>query len=67
MAAFKVSDDWLLSPHANSVTFEDDSVNNGTGIVQADNYYAVPKDVLDALLKQEQTLQLLLQKVLEKL
>jgi transcriptional regulator with XRE-family HTH domain len=67
VSEFKVSSDWLLQPDANHVTFEDGSINNGAVICQNENYYAVPKDLMDTFLEQQKALTSLLQKVLEKL
>lgn len=58
---------WLLQTEGTNVTFNEGSVNNGsTGFIQAQNYYAVPKDVVDIILKQQKALGTVLQKIADK-
>lgn len=64
---FKISADWLLQTEGTQVTFQQGSINNGsTGFVQAQHYYAVPKDLMDSVLQQQKILEQLLQKFAEK-
>ena len=61
---FGVSFEWLMQGNGATINFE-----NGThtiGAVHADNYYAIPKDVIDTLLSQQKMLGILLQKFFDK-
>ncbi len=66
-ADFNISTEWLIEPDGNHVTFEQGSTNNGNGLIQTENYYAVPKEFMDAFLKQQQMIDLLVKELLEKL
>ncbi|MBP6022061.1 helix-turn-helix domain-containing protein [Ferruginibacter sp.] len=68
---FNVSLDWLMQSEAKTVIFENGSANHG--VVQTENYYAVPKDVIEALLEQQKntttllnSMTLVLQQIFDK-
>ena len=65
-AEFKVEQQWLLNDDANvSIVFEKGSIGSGaTGMIgEIENYYSVPKDFMDAFLKQQEMLEKLLEKL----
>ena len=64
--AFDVSTDWLLQPEVNNVNFNEGSINNGAVIIQLGKYYAVPKDFMEAFIKQQQIIEELLQQLGKK-
>ena len=64
VSEFNVSLEWLMNSESKTVIFENGSVNHS--LVQTDNYYAVPKEIIDALLKQQENISALLQQLLEK-
>lgn len=61
---FDVSVEWLIKGNSTSTNFY--NFTNGVNTVRTDNYYAIPKDVIDTLVNQQKMLGDLLQKVLEK-
>jgi transcriptional regulator with XRE-family HTH domain len=64
---FSVDIAWLLSDDGNDVHFENGSVNNGNGLVNAENFYSIPKEIIDSVLQQQQLLQALSQDILARL
>lgn len=64
---FNVSSEWLIASDQNAVTFENGSINHGNGIVQAHNFYTIPKEIFDTFIHQQQLLQELLQKLVNRL
>ncbi len=55
---FDVTPDWLTADADQNVFFETGSIATGaTGIGQVENYYSVPKDFMDAFLKQQKMLE----------
>lgn len=66
-SVFNVSTEWLMQPDCSQVTFEEGSINNGNGFIQTKNYYAVPKEFMDAFFKQQQMLEVLMKQILEKI
>lgn len=67
MREFNVTSDWLLDSDNNNVSFQEGSINNGAGIVKSVNYNNIPKDIIDTILSQQKSLELLLGKLIEKL
>ena len=63
---FKIPVETFLQNDKHSVIFENGSINQGALILQNENYYAVPKEMLDTFLHQQKTLTALLEKVLER-
>jgi len=60
---FNVSLDHLLSD-PKTIVIDQKNLNNN--LVQMDNYYAVPKSVIEIMLQQQQSITLLLQQIAEK-
>ncbi|HAO03552.1 MAG: hypothetical protein IPO46_06485 [Chitinophagaceae bacterium] len=55
---FDVTPEWLTTYGDRNVYFENGSIATGaTGIGQVENYYSVPKDFMDAFLKQQKMLE----------
>lgn len=55
---FDVTPEWLIADGDNHVIFESGSISSGgTGIGPIENYYSVPKDFMDAFLKQQKMLE----------
>ncbi len=63
---FNVSFEWLFQTDSKTVIFESGSTNH-IDVVQTDNYYAIPKEVIDTMLQQQLSNNLLLQLVVDKL
>lgn len=61
---FNVSIEWLFEAESKTVIFEGGSTNN-IGVVQADHYYAVPPNVIDLLVKTNETISALLKQIVE--
>lgn len=58
---FGVSPQWLTSPDSNNFIFESGSIGAGAyGVGQIENYYSVPKEFIDTLIKQQQMTEQLL-------
>jgi transcriptional regulator with XRE-family HTH domain len=51
---------------SNIVNVENGSTNNGNGILQAENYYTFPKEIIDTLITNQQTLLNLLKERVDK-
>ncbi|OJU73865.1 MAG: hypothetical protein BGO09_00495 [Bacteroidetes bacterium 47-18] len=70
---FGVSAKWLVNEDSNiNITFEKDSIHTGAtgmsgiGVIgQVENYYSVPKDFMDAFIKQQKMLEKLLEKLIK--
>jgi transcriptional regulator with XRE-family HTH domain len=57
---FNVDPNEFIVTNNKNVHFENGSVINGTGVVQSENYYAVPKDIIDSILtNQDRMIQLM--------
>jgi transcriptional regulator with XRE-family HTH domain len=56
-----------LMPENGNAIFENGSTNNGNGIVNAQHYYHVPKELLDSVIEQQKALTLLLEKMAAKI
>lgn len=61
---FDVSFEWLIQGNGTTINFENGTHN--IGAVHADNYYAVPKDIVETLINQQKMLGDLLQKFLDR-
>jgi transcriptional regulator with XRE-family HTH domain len=48
---FDVELQWLIDAQKNKVVLESGNTNNGNGLVKTENYYAVPKDLLDKFIE----------------
>jgi transcriptional regulator with XRE-family HTH domain len=51
---FDVSVEWLIRGNSTATNFN--NCTSGVDAVRADNYYAIPKDVIDTLLNQQKML-----------
>jgi transcriptional regulator with XRE-family HTH domain len=64
---FNVDPSEFIVTNNKNVHFENGSVVNGNGVVQSENYYAVPKEIIDSITTNQQTLIQLMGIVVEKL
>lgn len=64
---FNVTGEWLTSTDNTNIVFENGSITNGaTGIGKIDHYYSVPKDFLDAFIKQQKMTEEILAMLVKK-
>jgi transcriptional regulator with XRE-family HTH domain len=56
-----------LMPGGGDAVFENGSINNGSFVVNAQNYYHVPKELMDNWLNQQKTLATLIEKLTDKI
>ncbi len=61
---FGVEPSEFITNNNSVVTFENGSTNNGTGIVQLQNYYAFPKEILESMLSNQQNIVNLIKEVI---
>jgi transcriptional regulator with XRE-family HTH domain len=61
---FNISLEWLMQTDSKTVIFEQGSTNH-IGVVQADNYYAVPKDLIENLMQQFQNFSMQLKEIIK--
>jgi transcriptional regulator with XRE-family HTH domain len=56
----------FITNNNSTVTFENGSTNNGNGIVQFQNYYAFPKEMLESMLKNQEHIVTLIKDVIKQ-
>jgi transcriptional regulator with XRE-family HTH domain len=62
---FAVEVDWLMQNDNSTVIFEGGSTNNGD-VIQTENYYAVPKELIESWLQPQAQIAEMLQKIINK-
>jgi transcriptional regulator with XRE-family HTH domain len=62
---FGLEVDWLMQNDNSTVIFEGGSTNNGD-VIQTENYYAVPKELIENWLKQQEQVTTMLRKIVKE-
>ncbi len=63
---FNVDPNEFIITHNKNVHFENGSVVNGNGVVQSENYYAVPKELIDSIVTNQQNMIQLMSIIVKK-
>jgi transcriptional regulator with XRE-family HTH domain len=64
---FNVDTNEFIVTNNKNLHFENGSIVNGNGVVQSENYHAVPKEIIDSILTNQENMIQLMNLIIKKL